>query len=100
MIYICIFFPIIYLIFLYFILSLSPPFAPSLPLALPLQLKEEEEEEEAHLVEAKEDTLRKLRQRLTAEREREERRERDEAERRKQDFMNLLQTEKVQCICM
>ena len=46
-------------------------------------------------MEAKEDSLRRLRSKVSAEREKEERSVRDEAERSRQDLVKQLQKEKV-----
>ena len=65
------------------------------PLCLPLQLKDEEEEEEARLVEGKEDTLRRLKQKITSDREQEERKLREAAEKSSHDLVEKLEQEKV-----
>lgn len=65
------------------------------PLSLPPQLKDEEEEEEARLVEGKEDALRRLKQKITSDKEQEERKLRKAAEKSSQDLVEKLEQEKV-----
>lgn len=66
----------------------------------PLQLEEEKEEEEARLMETKEDSLRRLRQKVSAEKEKEERSIREQIDRVQQELLLQLNKEKVTVLCI